>query len=90
MDIYYLYEQYKCRYTQLDGMFTQSAAEGKQSSRVYRVYTPRIGGTVKPDPPKSVQQTAHLHPIDFTIKVIHFEPPRSRYLNSEQQTLISP
>ena len=26
----------------------------------------------------SLQQTDHLPPIDFTIKMIHFEPPRSR------------
>ena len=33
----------------------------------------------------SVQRTAHLLPIDFTIELIDFEP-----LNSEQKTLISP
>ena len=38
----------------------------------------------------SVQRTAHLPPINFTIELIHFEPPRSGHLNSEQRTLISP
>ena len=30
----------------------------------------------------SVQRTAHLPPIDFTIELIHFEPPRSRHLST--------
>ena len=28
----------------------------------------------------SVQQMAHLPPIDFTIELIHLEPPRSGHL----------
>ena len=36
----------------------------------------------------SVQRTAHLPPIDFTIELIHFE--KRTPLNSEQRTLISP
>ena len=28
----------------------------------------------------SLQRTAHLPPIDFTIELIHFEPPRSGHL----------
>ena len=35
----------------------------------------------------SVQRTAHLPPIDFTIELIHFEPTP---LNPKQRTLISP
>ena len=38
----------------------------------------------------AVQRTTHLLPIDFTIKLIHYEPPRRGHLNSEQRTLISP
>ena len=45
--------------------------------------------TVKPlitDPPKSGQplysNTDHLPPIDFTIELIHFEPPRSGHLST--------
>ena len=38
----------------------------------------------------SLQRTAHLPPIDFTIELIHYEPPRSGHLNSEQRTLIRP
>ena len=30
----------------------------------------------------SVQRTAHLAPTDFTIELIHFEPPRSRHLST--------
>ena len=30
----------------------------------------------------SIQRTAHLSPIDFTIKLIHYEPPRSRHLST--------
>ena len=30
----------------------------------------------------SVQRTAHLPPIDFTIELIHFEPPRSGHLST--------
>ena len=30
----------------------------------------------------SVQWTAHLPPIDFTIELIHFEPPRSGHLST--------
>jgi len=30
----------------------------------------------------SIQQTAHLPPIDFTIKLIHYEPPRSGHLST--------
>ena len=33
-------------------------------------------------PSSSVQWTAHLPPIDFTIKLIHFEPPRSGHLST--------
>ena len=29
----------------------------------------------------SVQRTAHLPPIDFTIELIHYEPPRSGHLS---------
>ena len=37
----------------------------------------------------SVQRTAHLPPIAFTIELIHYEPSRSGHLNSEQRILIS-
>ena len=30
----------------------------------------------------SLQRTAHLPPIDFTIELIHFEPPRSGHLST--------
>ena len=30
----------------------------------------------------SVQRTAHLLPIDFTIELIHFEPPRIGHLST--------
>ena len=30
----------------------------------------------------SVQRTAHLPPIDLTIELIHFEPPRSGHLST--------
>ena len=30
----------------------------------------------------SVQRTTHLPPIDFTIKLIHFEPPRSGHVST--------
>ena len=30
----------------------------------------------------SVQRTTHLPPIDFTIELIHFEPPRSGHLST--------
>ena len=30
----------------------------------------------------SVQRTAHLPPIDFTIELIHVEPPRSGHLST--------
>ena len=30
----------------------------------------------------SVQRTAYLPPIDFTIELIHFEPPRSGHLST--------
>ena len=30
----------------------------------------------------SVQRTAHLPPIDFTIELIHYEPPRSGHLST--------
>ena len=45
--------------------------------------------TVKPlitDPPKSgqpLQRTAHLPPIDFTIELILYEPPRSGHLTTD-------
>ena len=29
-----------------------------------------------------LQQTAHLPPIDFTIELIHYEPPRSGHLST--------
>ena len=38
--IYHVYEEYKRRYTPLDGL-PEAIAEGKQPSGVYRVYTPR-------------------------------------------------
>ena len=30
----------------------------------------------------SLQRTVHLHPIYFTIELIHFEPPRSGHLST--------
>ena len=30
----------------------------------------------------SVQRTAHLPPIDFTIQLLHFKPPRSGHLST--------
>ena len=30
----------------------------------------------------SLQRTAHLPPIDFTIELIHYEPPRSGHLST--------
>jgi len=30
----------------------------------------------------SLQRTAHLPPIDFTIELIHYKPPRSRHLST--------
>ena len=30
----------------------------------------------------SVQRTDHLPPIDFTIELIHFEPPRNGHLST--------
>ena len=30
----------------------------------------------------SVQRTTHLSPIDFTIELIHLEPPRSGHLST--------
>ena len=30
----------------------------------------------------SVQRTNHLPPVDFTIELIHFEPPRSGHLST--------
>ena len=30
----------------------------------------------------SVQQTTRLPPIDFTIEILHFEPPRSGHLST--------
>ena len=39
--IYHVYEEYKRRYTPLDGL---PEAEGKQPSGVYRVYTPSRRG----------------------------------------------
>ena len=41
--IYHVYEEYKCRYTPLDGL-PEAIAEGKQPSGVYRVYTPSRRG----------------------------------------------
>ena len=41
--IYHVYEEYKRRYTPLDGL-PEAIAEGKQSSGVYRVYTPSRRG----------------------------------------------
>ena len=41
--IYLVYEEYKRRYTPLDGL-PEAIAEGKQPSGVYRVYTPSRRG----------------------------------------------
>ena len=41
--IYHVYEEYKRRYTPLDGL-PEAIAEGKQPSGVYRVYTPSRRG----------------------------------------------
>ena len=41
--IYHIYEEYKRRYTPLDGL-PEAIAEGKQPSGVYRVYTPSRRG----------------------------------------------
>ncbi len=41
--IYHVYEEYKRRYTPLDGL-PKAIAEGKQPSGVYRVYTPSRRG----------------------------------------------
>ena len=41
--IYHVYEEYKHRYTPLDGL-AEAIAEGKQPSGVYRVYTPSRRG----------------------------------------------
>ena len=39
----------------------------------------------------SVQRTDQMPPIDASIEIIHFKPPRSGYpLNSEQWTLMGP
>ena len=39
----------------------------------------------------SLQRTGHLTPIDFTIELIHFEPPRSGHLSTPyERTLMSP
>ena len=39
----------------------------------------------------SLQRTDHLTPIDFTVELIHFEPPRSGHLSTPyERTLMSP
>ena len=39
LDIVHIYNDYKYKYTQLGGLITPGAAEGKQSRGVYCVYS---------------------------------------------------
>ena len=66
-----------------DNLSTRDKWPVPKVSSVRRFYcskTPNNGPSEKRT--SSLQRTAHLPPIDFTIEVIHFEPPRTGHLST--------
>ena len=67
---------------QTTNAWQQTKSLTDEENRLFGVYSKTSNNGPSEKRTTSLQRTAHLPPIDFTIELIHYEPPRSGHLST--------